>query len=177
MVLGLIFMDAETGLLPHEFTYPGIALGLTFSWLAPMDSSATQLLVHAYGWRLSNAQLGFLDSLLGAAVGAGFFYVAWALYYLVRKRHGLGFGDIAFMAMAGAFLGLKLTLFVLFAAPFLGALYASMLLIRSTRRGSLATARETFVGEELPFGIFLGVSSLLAVFLGERVWLWYLGFF
>ncbi len=54
-------------------------------------------------------------------IGAAFFYSIWALYYLVRKRHGLGFGDIALIAMCGAFLGLKLTLFVLFAAPMLGS--------------------------------------------------------
>lgn len=177
LIVGLIFMDAETGLLPHEFTYPGIALGLAFCWFAPTDTAATQLLTRAYGGSLTKAPLAFVDSLLGVVVGAGFFYLAWALYYLVRKRHGLGFGDIALMAMAGAFLGLKLALFVLFVAPLLGVLYAVILLVRSTRRQSSSTLRETFLHGEFPFGIFLGVASLLAVFFGGTAWQWYLGFF
>jgi leader peptidase (prepilin peptidase)/N-methyltransferase len=177
LVVGLIFMDAETNLLPREFTYTGIALGLAFSLFVATDPGATQLLARVYGWNLSESQLAFLNSLLGALVGASFFYLAWALYYLVRKRHGLGFGDIALMAMSGAFLGLKLTVFVLFTAPVLGALYAITLLVRSARPKSAVTPRKTFLQGEFPFGVFLGVSSLVAVFFGDKVWRWYLGFF
>ena len=136
LILGLIFMDAETGLLPREFTYPGIALGLAFSWIAPTDSAGTQFLLSLYNQYWGNVQrLSLLDSALGAAVGAGFLYVAWGLYYLVRKKHGMGFGDIALLAMSGAFLGLKLTLFVIFTAPLL-ALICTMLLLVSGAGGS-----------------------------------------
>ncbi len=184
LVLGLIFMDAETGLLPHEFTYPGIALGLAFSCIAASDTSATRFLLRAFNVSLGDRPLALLDAVLGALVGAGFFYLAWAIYYLVRRRHGLGFGDIALMAMSGAFLGLKLTIFALFTAPVLGALYAVTLLLRSTRPSPHSRApanslspRETFLLRQIPFGVFLGASSLLAMFLGERAWRWYLGFF
>ncbi len=57
---------------------------------------------------------------VAAALGAGFFFVAWAVYYLVRKRDGLGFGDMVLMAMVGTFLGLKLTVLVIFLAPVIG---------------------------------------------------------
>ncbi len=167
LLVGLIFMDAETGLLPREFTYPGIALGLALSWIAPTDTSGTQFFLRAYGSRLSPHALALLDSAAGAVIGAGFFYLAWALYYLLRKRHGMGFGDIALMAMAGAFLGLKLTLLVIFAAPLAGSGYAVLLLLR--RRTSTApqvaetsdrlgpsSARKNLLTQELPFGVFLG---------------------
>ena len=39
LLIGLIFMDEETGLLPREFTYPGIVLGLGFSWLASTETA------------------------------------------------------------------------------------------------------------------------------------------
>ena len=119
-------MDAETGLLPAEFTYTGIGLGLLFSWLVPGDSSGTEFLLRVLGIHAaSDCSSGrFLDAIVAMLFGAAFFYSIWALYYLVRKRHGLGFGDIALIAMCGAFLGLKLTLFVLFAAPILGSVYA-----------------------------------------------------
>ena len=102
LLVGLIFMDAETGLLPREFTYPGIVLGLVLSWFAPTDSTGTQFFLRVYGTQMpgsAHLRCSIPSSL--RCVGAGFFYLAWALYYLVRKRHGVGFGDIALMAMAG----------------------------------------------------------------------------
>ncbi|MGB8772237.1 MAG: prepilin peptidase [Candidatus Korobacteraceae bacterium] len=187
LLVGLIFMDAETGLLPREFTYPGILLGLTLSWIAPTDNTGTQFLLRAHGEQLSGRSLALLDSVIGTLVGAGFFYLAWALYYLLRKRHGMGFGDIALMAMAGAFLGLKLTLVVIFSAPLTGAVYGAFLLVRGPRGAAGAGAtpngrapssvRERFLTREIPFGVFLGVCSLAAVFLGEPIWRWYLSFF
>ena len=185
LILGLIFMDAETGLLPAEFTYPGIAIGMLFSWLAPGDVSGTTFLFRLLGWN-ANASArpsSLLDALIAAAIGASFFYSIWALYYLVRKRHGLGFGDIALIAMCGAFLGLKLTIFVLFTAPILGSLYA-IALVASNAAGNkrtatggkgtrLSTSEMLRVGE-VPFGVFLGMCSLLAIFLGEAAWSRYL---
>jgi leader peptidase (prepilin peptidase)/N-methyltransferase len=188
LLVGLIFMDAETGLLPREFTYPGIVLGLALSWLAPTDSTGAQFFLRAYGAQLPTpAQLALLDSTIAAVVGAGFFYLAWALYYLLRKRHGMGFGDIALMAMVGAFLGLKLTLVVIFSAPLAGAIYAAFLFARRPRNTpeiseapdgkARSSGREMFLAQELPFGVFLGTCSLAAVFFGESIWRWYLSFF
>ena len=184
LLVGLIFMDAETGLLPREFTYPGIFLGLLFSCFAPTDYSGTAFLIHVYGKHVPKAVpwLALLDSALGCMVGAGFFYLAWALYYLVRKRHGVGFGDIALMAMSGAFLGLKLTLLVIFFSPILGALYAGFLLVTERLAGRFGAATRKaaaapFLSREIPFGVFLGVSSLAVVFVGESVWKSYLGLY
>ncbi|MGC2108169.1 MAG: prepilin peptidase [Candidatus Korobacteraceae bacterium] len=177
LVLGLIFMDAETGLLPREFTYPGILLGLTMSW-TPVDNGATAFLANVFRLPVASlAWLSVIDSLLGAFVGAGFLYVSWALYYLVRKRHGMGFGDISLMAMSGMFLGLKLTLFVIFAAPILGVLYALLLLAleRRARPAPDSSGRTAFLSREIPFGTFLGACSLAAMFLGPAAWRWYLG--
>jgi leader peptidase (prepilin peptidase)/N-methyltransferase len=180
LLIGLIFMDAETGLLPREFTYSGIVLGLVFSWIGPTDYAATALLLRIYDKQLQNAHwLSLLDSGLGGLVGAGFFYLAWALYYVVRKKHGLGFGDIALMAMAGAFLGVKLILLVIFCAPLLGLVYACILLVREifaskAKPDTREQDQGPFLSREIPFGVFLGVCSLAAIFLGQTVWNWYL---
>jgi leader peptidase (prepilin peptidase)/N-methyltransferase len=201
LLIGLIFMDAETGLLPHEFTYPGIVLGLAFAWIAPVDSAGTRLLLLAFHRQMENSRLvSLLDSIIGAAVGAGFFYLAWALYYLARKRHGLGFGDIALIAMTGGFLGLKLNLFVIACAPVVTMLYVLLMRCWEAARGSRgadagknqglvladcnqgtyessATNVTPFLQREIPFGVFLGLCSLVAVFFGEAAWTWYLGRF
>ena len=187
LVVGLIFMDAETGLLPHEFTYSGIVLGLVFACLAPFDASGTVFLLKVLGlgdvprgWKL-----GLIDSIAGAAFGAAFFYIAWALYYLARKRQGLGMGDIALIGMLGMFLGLKLTVLVVFLSPILATLFALALLLNrrptaSVEAEKIATGAPpsgSWLFEEVPFGVFLGASGLVALFLGERIWSAYLGMF
>ena len=179
LLVGLLFMDAETGLLPREFTYPGIVLGLAFSLIAATDSSGTKLLVHAYGVRLSTVQISSLDSVLGALAGAGFFFVASGLYFLIRKRQGMGTGDFALMAMSGAFLGLKLALLVIFLAPLIATAYALIRIIRTANQPPHTT---TSLGQmlqswEIPFGVFISASSLVAAFFGEAAWRWYTGFF
>jgi leader peptidase (prepilin peptidase) / N-methyltransferase len=185
LMVGLIFMDAETGLLPHEFTYPGIVVGLVLAWFAPIDASGAALLLNAFGMRSTTLgrALPVLDALFGAAVGAGFFYLAWALYYLVRGRHGMGFGDIALIAMAGAFLGLKLTVLVIFVAPILATVFAFVTLAanRSPTSGSHTPEQQPpkvpakpFLSREIPFGVFLGASSLIVLFCGTGIWGWYL---
>lgn len=187
LLVGLIFMDAETGLLPAEFTYSGIGVGLLFAWLVPVDSNGTEFLLRLLGMRpLTHVrQASLLDAIVAMLVGAAFFYSIWAAYYLVRKRHGLGFGDIALIAMCGAFLGLKLTLFVLLAAPVLGTVYAIGWLgwkAMHSREEDVPDRSRPTTGEmlrlgEVPFGVFLGVCSLVAVFFGEAAWNRYLAWF
>ena len=179
LLIGLIFMDAETGLLPREFTYSGIVLGLVFSWFAPTNASLTALLLRAYGSHTNNARLSLLDSLLGGLIGAGFFFLAWALYYLVRHKHGLGFGDIALMAMSGTFLGAKLILLVIFCAPLLGLVWAIILLVREKLKPSTADEAAQhddtpFLSREMPFGVVIGACSLAVVFVGQAILKWYL---
>ena len=67
--------------------------------------------------------LSLLDSLLGAAVGASFIYGAGAIYLRWRGTEGMGFGDVKLMAMVGAFLGMKLTVFTIFTASLAGSLF------------------------------------------------------
>ena len=193
LLIGLIFMDAETRLLPREFTYPGIALGFAFAWIAPGDVSGARFLFVAFGASMPGLHwLALIDSALGALIGAGFFYLAWALYYLGRRRHGLGFGDIALMAMSGAFLGLKLILLVIFFAPITGVLYVLTALAferlhatspqPSQGREALppddvGNGAQPFLQREIPFGVFIGACSLATIFFGECIWTWYLGRF
>jgi leader peptidase (prepilin peptidase)/N-methyltransferase len=188
LIVGLIFMDAETGLLPHEFTYSGLGIGLAMGWLAPIDSSGTTFLLSIFGPRgmPSGAELSAIDAAIGAIFGAGFFYLAWALYYLVRRRSGMGFGDIALMGMVGAFLGLRLTTLVTFFAPIMATLFALVILplapnaaseSSSDDRNSNNSAARSFLFREVPFGVFIGTSSLMALFFGKQIWGWYFGLF
>ncbi len=127
LLLGLIFTDAEHKLLPDTLTLPGLAIGLGFSLLVPVQDLGSRLLTawiklplwSDFSWRL----LSLVDSGLGAAVGASFIYGAGAIYRRARGVEGMGFGDVKLMGMVGAFLGIQLTIFTLFAASLVGSIF------------------------------------------------------
>ncbi len=127
LLLGLIFTDAETKLLPDALTLPGLALGILFSLVVPVNDLASRIipgmvspaLRGEISWRIWSLS----DSLLGAAVGASFLYGAAAIYLRARGVEGMGFGDVKLMAMIGAFLGTKLTVLTIFTASLAGSLF------------------------------------------------------
>jgi leader peptidase (prepilin peptidase) / N-methyltransferase len=197
LLLGLIFTDAETHLLPDMMTLPGLALGLVFSLFVPVNDMASQLLpglgslpVSAeVSWRL----LSLVDSLLGAAVGASFIYGAGAIYLRARGVEGMGFGDVKLMAMVGAFLGMKLTIFTLFTASIAGSLFGLSTVFvvwvkrtrrrmtrhhesaREARRRAWESATIALRRHQMPFGVFLGGMAMVAFFFGNEFLHWYWG--
>jgi leader peptidase (prepilin peptidase)/N-methyltransferase len=199
LLVGLIFTDAEHKLLPDALTLPGLALGLGFSLLVPVQDLGSRLLAgwvqlpvgSDFSWRL----LSLVDSVLGAAVGASFIYGAGAIYRRARGVEGMGFGDVKLMGMVGAFLGMKLTVFTLFAASLAGSIFGLSAVLavwwKRTRRRILRlhepaaaarkrawkSAKMVYRYYEMPFGVFLGSMALLAAFFGNTVIRWYWGFY
>ena len=197
LLLGLIFTDAETKLLPDKMTLPGIVIGVVFSLFVPVNDllmsflpSAISLPVNAHAeWRF----FSLLDALLGAAVGASFIYGVGAIYMRWRGVEGMGFGDVKLMAMIGAFLGVRLTVLTLFAATLAGSCFGvgTVLAVwaKRTRRriarnqesASIAkkrawqSAQLVYRHYQMPFGVFLGSMALLSFFFGNGFLRWYWG--
>jgi len=195
LLLGLIFTDAETHLLPDKMTLPGLALGLMFSFVVPVNDLLSMLLPGVIelpvssdlSWRL----LSFMDAALGALVGASFLYGIGAAYFRWRGVEGMGFGDVKLMAMMGAFLGLRLTIFTMMTASLAGSAYGLWTVLavwvkRTQRRKRkfhepAAAARKNAWGSalvalrrhQMPFGVFLGSMGLLAFFFGQQFIRWY----
>jgi leader peptidase (prepilin peptidase)/N-methyltransferase len=139
---------------------------------------------------LSTRLFSLLDSLLGAALGASFIYGAGAAYLRWRGTEGMGFGDVKLMAMVGAFLGIKLTIFTIFAASLAGSLFGlstvlvvwmkrtrrfmrRRLSLQASRLRGWQSAQMVYRHYQMPFGVFLGSMALLALFLGNRFLSWY----
>ena len=198
LLLGLVFTDAETKLLPDAMTLPGLALGILFSLVVPVNDLASRIMVglvspamrSEISWRLWSLS----DSLLGAAVGASFLYGAAAIYLRTRGAEGMGFGDVKLMALIGAFLGTRLTVLTIFAASLAGSLFglstvlavwikrmrrieargaASRISRDDARRRAWRSARLALRHYEMPFGVFLGGMALLSFLFGNRVLHWY----
>ncbi len=129
LLLGLVFTDAETKLLPDAMTLPGLALGIGFSLLVPVNDLASRIMpglvspAMRMSGEISWRWWSLADSLLGAAVGASFLYGVAAIYLRARGVEGMGFGDVKLMALIGSFLGTKLTVLTIFAASLSGSLF------------------------------------------------------
>ncbi len=196
LLLGLIFTDAETKLLPDKLTLPGLVLGLLFSLFVPVNDLASQFLPGAvnlpFGSDLVAPLMSALDALLGAAVGAGFIYGAGAIYLRWRGIEGMGFGDVKLMAMVGAFVGIKLTVFTIFTASLVGSLFGvgtvilvwvkrthrfmrSLANAQAARRRGWQSAQTVYRFYQMPFGVFLGSMALVAFFFGNKFLHWYGG--
>ena len=195
LVLGLIFTDAETFLLPDALTLPGLGLGLAFSLLVPVNDLASQLLPGVISLPVSSdisgRLLSLLDSGLGAIVGASFLYGVGAIYLRARGVEGMGFGDVKLMAMVGAFLGVKLTIFTIFAASIAGSIFGLWTVLavwmkrmrrrmarhhessREARRHAWESARIALRRHQMPFGVFLGSMAIVALFFGDSLLHWY----
>jgi len=195
LLIGLIFTDAETKLLPDKLTLTGLALGIAFSLLVPVNDLASQFLPGVVSLPLSSAIswhfLSLIDSLLGAIVGSSFIYGAGAIYLRARGIEGMGFGDVKLMAMIGAFLGVKLTVFTIFTASIAGSafgvgtilmvwlkrtrrfLHRQNTTLQQARRRAWQSAQTVYRHYEMPFGVFLGGMALIALFFGNSFLAWY----
>ena len=195
LLLGLIFTDAETHLLPDKMTLPGLAFGLIISLFVPVNDLASLLLPGVWqipvssdiSWRL----FSFIDAAVGAAVGASFLYGAGAIYLRARGVEGMGFGDVKLMGMMGAFLGLRLTILTIFASSLAGSLFGLWTVFAvwikrtqrrkhvfhesgsAARRHAWASAVIALRRHQMPFGVFLGSMGLVAFFYGQQFLRWY----
>jgi leader peptidase (prepilin peptidase) / N-methyltransferase len=162
-LLGLAVMDAETLLLPDLFTLPGLLAGVVFAGLRPG--------LEGFGWAWETALRAAGLSLLAAAAAAAALLLIAGVYWLLRRRMGMGLGDVKLLAMLAAWLGLRQTGLVLFLAVVAGALYGLGMILVSRRR-------DTAPGQlPVPFGTMLSLAGLYSIFLGERTLGWYLQFF
>lgn len=138
-LIALGFIDFYHQILPDEITLSGLTLALIYS-LFRQDINLTRALV-------------------GAVTGAGFLLFIYGAYYLLRKKEGLGMGDVTMMLMIGAYLGWRQTFFTLILASFAGALVGISFIL--FRRKSLQYS--------LPFGTFLAPAAFVTLLWGEKI--------
>ncbi len=142
------FIDLEHQIVPDVITLPGIAIGLTWSVLTALLSPGSR------GTLLAFSPPAPLDALLGTLVGGGILYLV-----AVLSRGGMGGGDIKLTAMVGAFLGWRAALLTIFLGTLSGSVIA-LLLLASGKKGRK---------DPMPFGPFLVLGAVLALFWGDAI--------
>ena len=152
MTICLIYIDLEIQILPDVIDLPGVAIGLLIG--------ATNLGALYPDLLLAKT---LLESLAGAALGAGILLTIGLTYKLIRKVEGMGLGDVKMMAMLGAVVGWEPMFPLLVLASVTGALVGLFVAARSEQGMQVA----------VPFGVFLGLAFLAVLFFGPTLWgLW-----
>ncbi|WP_447974861.1 prepilin peptidase [Nitrospira sp. Kam-Ns4a] len=137
-------IDLSHQIIPNVITLPGIVLGFL--------CAATLLPV------------GAADSLLGIVLGYG---LPWGLaraYRALRGKEGMGLGDAKLLAMIGAFLGWQPVLLTIMVGALTGSVVGlTLIALRVLRRD-----------QYIPFGPFLALGALIALFFHGDLVTWYI---
>ncbi len=172
-MIALIFIDAEHMILPNVITYPMFVIALIVRIVFPFVFAGNYFSDTTYGpisslhgypsWVVSLA-----GALFGALIGGGSLWAVGALWKLLRGVDAMGLGDVKLLLGIGALLGWRLTLLTIFVGAFTGAIAgAAILVIR----------KDKDMQSQIPFGIFLGIGSFVAMLFGERLIAWYMSQF
>ena len=173
----LIVTDLRVRLLPDAINWFGFGVGLAFATRIPPGGIAGIWLRPTH---VPAVFTNLLDALLGAALGSFLLLGAATIYRLVRKREGMGMGDVKMMAMVGTFLGVKGTFLTILIGTLLGSIvgltvvsglflvgWQRKLAERAHRRGlgGLSALRWRLASQyQLPLGSFLGVAGIFVVY-------------
>ncbi len=156
----ITFIDLEHMIIPNVITIPGVAVGLLYNALIT-DWQKSRDLLGLFSFNLENFfgvlnEVPFLDSVFGIIIGGGLLFLVAFLYVLIRKREGMGMGDVKLLAMIGAFLGWKGVIFVMLVSSILGTFAGLSVIIY--KKGDLKYA--------IPFGPFLSLAAVIYIFSG-----------
>lgn len=172
-IISLIFIDAENMILPDVITFPLLGFAFLARLIFPLFIGAEYFSdIKSYPLALMSDSPVWLVSLVGAFFGAllggGSLWLVGEIWKRLRGVDAMGFGDVKMMFGVGAFLGWKLTFLAIFLGALTGAI-GGMLVI--------AKQRDRDLQAQIPFGIFLGIGSIVALLFGEPIIGWYMSNF
>ena len=164
LLVALAALDAEHLWLPDWLTLPGIALGIVYTLAGAY--------FHAHGPAFNNLQsasMAMLHAAPSTAIAilcaAGIILLIRGIYWLIRRREGIGLGDAKLMALLAAWLGFSRALLALGLGVVLGALAALVLLALPSARKS----EDRWSATKLPLGTFLCVGGIAASLWGNEM--------
>ncbi len=172
-MISLIFIDAENMILPDVINYPLLVFALLIRITYPIFFSGK----YFYDLRffplnqIENYPLwliSLLGALLGGLLGGGSLWLIGEIWKRLRGVDAMGLGDVKMMFAVGALLGWRLSLLSIFMGALSGAVIGVIVIARQKNKDF-----QTMI----PFGIFLGIGSIIALLFGEQIIEWYLRIF
>lgn len=161
-------IDARHYLIPDELNWilGFLGAGVLAVKLTLMDWAPDifRYFTRGYALVLSPFGGGFLvNHAAGAVAAAGAFFV---LFYLSRGR-AMGFGDVKLALVLGFALGLPDTVIMIFFSFFFGGIFGAAAVCLGRKK----------LKSMMPFGPFIALGALAAVFFGHQALSWYFSFF
>jgi leader peptidase (prepilin peptidase) / N-methyltransferase len=148
LMLALFWIDIEERLLPDEFTLGGALAGLVFALFVMVPGAAAELLLPERGPLVRS----LVNAGLAALFLAGPVWFVGLAYSHLRKKEGLGLGDVKLLLLLGVFLGLEDGLLALLIGAVAGSVLG-LIYIRAMHKDAASY--------ELPFGSFLCAGGAL----------------
>lgn len=168
-MVSLIFIDAENMILPDVINYPLLVFSLLVRVLFPLFLTAEFFSDLTFS-PLAGFQnypiwlVSLFGAFLGGLVGGGFLWLVGEIWKRFRGVDAMGLGDVKMMFAVGALLGWRLTLLSIFLGAFSGAVIGIFVIFSQKEKDFQA---------KLPFGIFLGIGSIISLLFGEQLINWY----
>jgi leader peptidase (prepilin peptidase)/N-methyltransferase len=169
-----IFVDLDHLIIPDVCTLGGGLAGVLLSFLVPL------LHGQAGGLYIVDSARSGVTALQGLFIGSGLVLWIGLIAEHLLKKEAMGFGDVTFLGMIGAFCGWQGAVFALFGGALVGTVWIGLAVAweRLTGRASAAAPKaETPEGEaaplalgaHVPFGPMLAIAAG-AYFLGLDRW-------
>jgi leader peptidase (prepilin peptidase)/N-methyltransferase len=143
-LLVMTVIDLYHQIIPDVISLPGIVVGVLGSLVVP--------------------EITFLNSLIGTFVGGGSLFAVATLYQWFFKREGMGGGDVKLLAMIGAFLGWQMVILTILLSSLIGSIVGIGVIVLKGKDFKYA----------IPFGPFLSLGAVIALFYGQPLIEWYL---
>jgi leader peptidase (prepilin peptidase)/N-methyltransferase len=144
-LLALAMIDLDTQLLPDVITLPLLWGGLLLN--------------------LSDRFVPLPQAVIGAMAG---YLALWSVYWLFKLatgKEGMGYGDFKLLAALGAWMGWIMLPIIVLISSLVGALVGIALIVFARHGRQIP----------IPFGPYLAVAGMIALFWGEKINQLYLG--
>jgi|ERR1035437_135138 leader peptidase (prepilin peptidase)/N-methyltransferase len=179
VLIAATFIDLDHMIIPDVFTIGAGLLGILLSFLVPALHGQ-----HGNIFVVDSLRSG-TAALQGLLVGSGLVLWIALLAEMALKKEAMGFGDVKFVGMIGAFCGWQGAVFSVFGGAVVGTVWFVVALFWQKLSGkptALAPPSETPEGEaaplgfgmHVPFGPMLAIAGLLYFLVFHR---WVAGYF
>ncbi len=143
-MIALAFIDLDTFYLPDNITLPLLWAGLFVN--------------------MGGVFVDLESAVIGAIAGYLALWLVFWGYKLVTGKDGMGYGDFKLLAAIGAWLGWKMLPVVILLSSFVGAIVGISLIVFARHGRNVP----------IPFGPYLVMGGLIALFWGDQLLQYYL---
>jgi leader peptidase (prepilin peptidase)/N-methyltransferase len=138
-LIALTIIDIDEQLLPDQLTLPLLWVGLLLN--------------------LSDTFVPLTDAVIGAAAGYLSLWLVFQVFRLLTGKEGMGYGDFKLFAVFGAWLGWQALPLILLLSSLVGAVIGIGMVVFRGKDHQIP----------IPFGPYLAIAGIVAVFWGDSL--------